>query len=85
MITDSLLVEKWETLEVGLKKVGLQKLIKFRLSGYCSFWHFSNSLKLKNHLRRVSTFHFLIHFKYLFKKVLKFLILYFAISLCHQV
>ena len=40
------------------KEVRLQKLIKFRLWGYYSFWNFSSCLKLKNHLGRVSPSHF---------------------------
>ena len=31
------------------RKVHLQKLVKFRLSGQYSFWHFLSCLKMKNH------------------------------------
>ena len=50
MITDSFLVEKQGT----CKEVRLQKLIKFRLSRWYSFWHFFSCLEMTNHLRRVS-------------------------------
>ena len=46
------------------KKIRMQKLIKFRLSGEYSFWdfssflwHFSSFLKMKNHMKKVSPFH----------------------------
>ena len=55
MITDSFLVEKQGT----CKEVRLQKLIKFRLSRWYSFWHFFSCLEMTNHLRRVSPPHFL--------------------------
>ena len=41
------------------KNVHLEKAVKFRLSGYYSFWNFSNSWRMENHLRRVSSSHFL--------------------------
>ena len=44
------------------KEARLKKLIKFRLSGCYSFWHFSSCLKIKNHLEGVSPSHFLQDF-----------------------
>ena len=44
------------------KEARLKKLIKFRLSGCYSFWHFSSCLKIKNHLGGVSLSHFLQDF-----------------------
>ena len=55
MIRDSFLMGNIRT----WKKVRLQKLIKFILSGKYSFWYFSSCLQMKDHLGRVFPSHFL--------------------------
>ena len=58
------------------EEVRLQKLIKFRLSGWYSFWHFFKLLKNKASFRQKFSFSFNRNFKYLFQKLLRFFILY---------
>ena len=61
VILNMITIEKWRT----CKKVRLQKLNKFRLSGWYSFWDFLTCLKIKNHLgRRNSPSPFLQNIKF---------------------
>ena len=58
MITDSFLVEKWGTLEPARKHV-CKNLLNLDCQGSIRFGIFPSCLKMKNHLGRVSFFHFL--------------------------